>query len=240
MVLRHVLTESENGHLLMAIDWHIISENIPSLHTFTWHPHAISLGYLQDTSGLNKEFILQQGYVVVRRPTGGKAVIHDGDISIALYLPAELLPRRAKEAYAEMSDILREALFQLTELPLSRTTEDNYQNHEGCFSSSTGYEIGINGRKIAGIAVRKTRKGMLMHASIRMFPFIENAGMVFSPPEIMKGTSFKEHGKVFTPTQLHQIILEIISNIYKLTPQKWEIDKNEILSIYRDKVKVDI
>ncbi len=237
MILRHILTENEHGHTLMAIDWYMLDENIPALHTFTWHPHAISLGYLQDTSGLNKEFIQKSGYVIARRPTGGKAVIHDGDISIALYLPAELLPRRAKDAYTELSDILREALFQLTNLPLSRTAEDEYHKHEGCFTSSTGYEIGINGKKIAGIAVRKTRQGMLMHASIRMKPFPPNAGMVFAPPEVMKGTSFSQHGKSFTPEDLHHTILKIVKETYGLTPQIWKIDRNEILSRYINKVK---
>jgi len=236
MELLTILTEKENGYNIMALDWYILEHAIPSIHVFTWNPPAISIGYLQQPLSLNIEEIRKRNMIVVRRPTGGKAVVHIGDISLAMFLPRSLLPQRAKDAYIEMSDLLREALFIITNLPLSRTKQEQYHTHEGCFSSSTGYEIGINGEKIAGIAVRKTRSGMLMHASIRMTPFPSFANNLFLPPEHMKGTSFSNFNKSFSPSQLLETLTHVVTQAYHLQATSWNINITQLRDQYQNQV----
>ncbi len=237
MILKSIITPNEHPHINMAIDWYILENAVPTLHTFTWAPPAVSIGYLQKSSALNWEEIKRRQFLVARRPTGGKAVIHVGDISLALFLPANMLPKRAKDAYFVLSNLLQEALEKITGLPLSRTTEDEYHKHEGCFTSSTGYEIGIKGEKVAGIAVRKVRDGMLMHAAIRIEPFPSFAGDLIMPPEKMKGTSFKEHSVTFSPTDLHESMLDTLIKHFSMEIEPIDIDST-IISPYLSKVVV--
>ncbi len=238
MILKSLITPDEHPYLNMAIDWYFLENAIPTLHTFTWSPPAVSIGYLQKSSALNWKEIKRRNFLVARRPTGGKAVIHVGDISLALFLPADILPKRAKDAYFVLSNLLQEALEEITGLHLSRTNEDEYHKHEGCFTSSTGYEIGIQGEKVAGIAVRKIRTGMLMHVSIRLEPFPSFAGNLITPPEKMKGTSFKEHGITFSPTDLHDSMLDTLRRHFSIKIYSLDINRSS-LSPYLSKVVVE-
>ncbi len=237
-MLYHLLNENYQGELLMAIDWYILDHGIPFLHTFTWSPPYISIGYLQSLEGLNLNTIKKHGFSIVRRPTGGKAVVHTGDISLAIFLPSHMLPKRSKDAYYTMSEVLKTALENISGINISRTTAEAYQHYEGCFSSSTGYELGIDNQKIAGIAVRKTRKGMLMHASIRMKPFPPFVESFFNPPETPKGTSFASYGISFSPHVLHKTLINILSKKYNLSKQPLPDFKTLIDSRYLDKVSV--
>ncbi len=238
MILKSLITPNEHPHINMAIDWYILENAVPTLHTFTWNPPAVSIGYLQKSSALNWKEIKRRQFLVARRPTGGKAVIHVGDISLALFIPSNILPKRAKEAYFVLSNVLQEALENITGISLSRTNEDEYHRHEGCFTSSTGYEIGIKGEKVAGIAVRKIKAGMLMHASIRIEPFPVFAGDLITPPEKMKGTSFKEHGITFSPYDLHESMLDTLGKHLNIQREEIYIDKAAV-SDYLPKVIVE-
>lgn len=221
MELRHIITPNEIGTTIMALDWSLLEDNIPTLHTFTWSPSSVSIGYLQNTQRLNIPLIKEKGFLIVRRPTGGKAVIHIGDISLAIYLPNTLIPKRAKEAYNEIANIIKNVLATLTNIPITHSAPQQYENNENCFSSSTGYELGIEGKKLVGIAARKTRKGMLVHATIRLLPFPEYVSNFFIPPEKTNNTSLSNYGKSISLHELHSELLRHLSKKYDLTPISW-------------------
>ena len=238
MVLRHITTPNEIGTTIMAIDWSLLEENVPTIHTFTWSPPSVSIGYLQNTKRLNIPLIKEKGFLIVRRPTGGKAVIHIGDISLAIYLPNTLLPKRAKEAYNEIANIIKDVLTTLTNIPITQSVPQQYENNENCFSSSTGYELGIDGKKLVGIAARKTRKGMLVHATIRLIPFPEYVSSFFIPPEKTNNTSLSNYGKNISLNELHSELIRYISKKYDLTPTSWHPNNSLILKKYESYVSI--
>ena len=238
MVLRHIITPNEIGTAIMALDWSLLEENTPTIHTFTWSPPSVSIGYLQNIQKLNISLIKEKGFLIVKRPTGGKAVIHIGDLSLAIFLPNTLLPKKAKEAYNEIANIIKNVLATLTNIPITRSVPHQYENNENCFSSSTGYELGIDGKKLVGIAARKTRKGMLVHATIRLLPFPEYVSSFFIPPEKTRNTSLSNHGKSISLNELHLELVRHISKKYDLAAISWHPNISIILKKYSHYVSI--
>lgn len=79
----------------------------PTLRLYGWWPHAVSLGWFQRLA----EFAdLPPGTPIVRRRTGGGAIHHGDELTFALVLPAELLPRDVAASYALLHDAIRAAL----------------------------------------------------------------------------------------------------------------------------------
>ena len=75
--------------LNMAIDRAILALHAngqapPTLRFYQWQPAAVSLGYFQKRHNLDLDICRQYGIEVVRRPTGGKAVLHLGDLTYAI------------------------------------------------------------------------------------------------------------------------------------------------------------
>ena len=63
------------------LDLHIQGKTPPTLRFYGWAPPAVSFGYAQKVSDSTIERIKKAGYDVVRRPTGGRAVLHEGELT---------------------------------------------------------------------------------------------------------------------------------------------------------------
>jgi lipoate-protein ligase A len=109
---------------------------------------------------------------VVRRATGGRAVLHGGDLTYGIAAPEALLPPGLRATYELVGAALRSALVALgvdarstsgAAVVPSRGTFD-------CFSELAGDELRVEGRKLVGSAQRRARGGVLQHGSIRVFP----------------------------------------------------------------------
>lgn len=92
----------------MAVDDALLQRATqPTLRLYGWWPHAVSLGWFQRFA----EFAdLPPGTPIVRRRTGGGAIHHGDELTFALVLPAELLPRDVAESYVLLHDAIRTAL----------------------------------------------------------------------------------------------------------------------------------
>lgn len=107
---RVVLSGHLNGAHNMAIDEAILRSvaegGPPTLRFYGWEPPAISLGYFQKVDEeLDLEACRSLGVDVVRRPTGGRAVLHDVEVTYSLVVPEnyELIPKGITESYREIS-----------------------------------------------------------------------------------------------------------------------------------------
>ena len=63
----------------------------PTLRFYQWMPPCLSLGYFQDFSVVNLDGCRALGVEVVRRPTGGRAILHDRELTYSVALPASVL-----------------------------------------------------------------------------------------------------------------------------------------------------
>ncbi|UCE01793.1 MAG: lipoate--protein ligase family protein [Candidatus Latescibacterota bacterium] len=143
-----------------------------TLRLYTWEPPAISLGHMQRAEELlDLEACRNAGIDVVRRPTGGRAILHWEEVTYAV--AAATNDRRFGASLAQshtvIAQCLRDALARLgIASSLSRPTRDPGRRllRQPCFASTGRAEILVEGRKLVGSAQRRTAHAFLQHGSL--------------------------------------------------------------------------
>ncbi len=145
-----------------------------TLRLFGWRPPAISLGYHQNAEDLQLEKCRAEGIDVVRRPTGGRAILHSDEVTYSVVIPAGDggFRETVSSAYELISRALVAGLNELgIETAFDRAEESkvNYTRGEfsvPCFSSSVRHEVVWRGRKLVGSAQRRYDNALLQHGSV--------------------------------------------------------------------------
>jgi lipoate-protein ligase A len=141
-----------------------------TLRFYTWAGPWLSLGYGQSVSDERLAACRGAGVGIVRRSTGGGAVLHGADLTYALVAPDALLPPGLQASYALVNDALLEALGALG-VPVERSQpRSTVPAGYDCFAAPAHDEICAGGRKLAGSAQRRAGGGVLQHGSIRLRP----------------------------------------------------------------------
>ncbi len=142
------------------------------LRVYGWKPPAVSLGYFQKPREVvNLRKCRQFGVEVVKRPTGGRAILHLDDFTYSFVAREEDL-RQAKGLtgiYLLISQALVEGLRILgVDVRLERGRVKTHSHLKGrpCFASVSRYEVEIGGWKLVGSAQRRLKKAILQHGSI--------------------------------------------------------------------------
>jgi len=154
-------------------------EILPTLRLYGWKPWSISLGYNQSESDINKNKCSELGFDIVRRPTGGRAILHANELTYSVVMFAN--GKSVTEVYAAISKSLVSALQKICPAVSYETSQPNFQTlykkQESipCFSASARYEVQINGRKLVGSAQRRFSSDgfsdvVLQHGSILLGP----------------------------------------------------------------------
>lgn len=170
---RLLLDEPRDGPTNMAIDevlglacargW-----SSPSLRLYRWAVPTVSLGYNQPMRGeINHDFCVEQGIPLVRRPTGGRALLHHHELTYSLAVPIPYGNRGVLQDYRWISHCLLLALKRLGVVAaLSRGTRITDEAGGMCFLSRSRYELTVNGRKVLGSAQRRFSGALLQHGSL--------------------------------------------------------------------------
>lgn len=146
----------------------------PILRLYRWKPYCISLGANQSYSEINQTKASSDNIDLVKRPTGGRAILHSEELTYSVVFPLEL-NYSAREIYNEINLALREGLIKfdskLNELELEHTQvdfKDFYKEDKSaiCFAVSAKSEINFKNKKLVGSAQRKIGKVVLQHGSI--------------------------------------------------------------------------
>jgi len=143
---------------------------------YQWQPYCISVGMNQSLESIDVGRCRADGIDVVRRPTGGRAVLHAEELTYSVILPESNLGS-IHEVYRRLSEALAEGLRAVgIEAAVVRCGDDLRAHYRtttsaSCFSSSTEYEIQVKGKKIVGSAQRRSDGAMLQHGSILIGPF---------------------------------------------------------------------
>jgi lipoate-protein ligase A len=151
-------------------------ETVPVLRFYTWDPPAVSLGRFQDDeTSVNRDACSRLGIDIVRRITGGRAVLHHKELtySIVARSDSSLFPNSVIGAYRVIAQGLLAGLRHLgvdAEM-VSRSGRyaglvDRDIRGPACFSSPSWYELLVQGRKIIGSAQRRMPAAFLQHGSI--------------------------------------------------------------------------
>lgn len=172
MKWRLLLDGASSGAWNMAVDetlllCHAADDSPPTLRFYDWNPACISLGRFQKTHPQHSPQHSQ--FDLVRRPTGGRAVLHQHEITYAAVLREELLPPDARSvvgAYRFLSAGFIEGLKRLgIEAALARA-ESASEGADNCFASSARCDFLVDGRKLIGAAQCRKRGAVLQHGSI--------------------------------------------------------------------------
>lgn len=153
----------------------------PTLRIYGWDPPGVSLGYFQALDdGVNLEAVQRYGYGLVRRPTGGRAIIHHHEVTYSVSIRMEALANGASvlRSYRELSRGVEAGLVRLgvpaciPQAPKSDRRSGSCPPGQGrrlptiCFAKVAGGDMVVAGRKIVGSAQMRRQGAILQHGSI--------------------------------------------------------------------------
>ncbi len=153
------------GQKNMELDLKMLSDAISNRHDFisirfyNWSPKCISLGKNQKY----EEYFDDLGIDIVRRPTGGRALLHDKELTYCLVSPIKN-GQSVIESYREVSDGLILG-FEKLGIKLDYAGEKG-KNMSYCMNISSGADVSYNGRKLIGSAQFRSQGYFLQHGSI--------------------------------------------------------------------------
>ena len=143
----------------------------PVLRLYGFSPPCVSLGRFQPADDLAAEWLRRQdGVGLVRRPTGGRAVLHDDEVTYAVVIGRHhLQPFSKRAAYRASAAILLCLLPALgvrgAVQPVPAPTSPHAPDPD-CYRSTAEYEITAGQRKLVGSAQTTTRNAALQHGTI--------------------------------------------------------------------------
>jgi lipoate-protein ligase A len=156
----------------------------PFLRVYGWSKPCLSLGYHQELSPEVASRARAHGLDVVRRPTGGAAVLHAQEMTYCLTAPQDesLFGRRVAEIYDRVAAALVRALAECG-VSCDRGGGGRPTGF-ACFSAAGGHEITVEGRKLVGSALRRGRHAFLQHGSLLTGPgHLDIADIMAATPE---------------------------------------------------------
>ncbi|MFO7768590.1 MAG: biotin/lipoate A/B protein ligase family protein [bacterium] len=176
---RLIVDGAGRGDWNMAVDEALLQEGIssgipPTLRLYWWDPHTLSLGANQDAAGsVDWEALARDGYGAVRRPTGGRSILHAQELTYSVTAPSP--PGGTLAAYrwiaAGLEAGLEEAGVQVGLERSRRSGASGIGTRHPCFAAAGRYELVDGaGRKVVGSAQRRRRGWLMQHGSILLGP----------------------------------------------------------------------
>jgi lipoate-protein ligase A len=148
----------------------------PTLRFYGWNPPTLSIGYFQKAAAeVDLEAAERQGIGFVRRPTGGRAVLHDQELTYSIIVAENYpgMPSGVTEAYRVLSEGLLRGFIklgldaQMVQLESNRASREvEAMTSAACFDAPSWYELVVEGRKVAGSAQMRYKGAVLQHGSV--------------------------------------------------------------------------
>ncbi len=180
----------------------------PTLRFYGWKEPAVSIGYFQNPRcEIQCDFCRDSGIAIVRRPTGGKAVFHDGDLTYS-FVAHESNPRFSSGIMENYGTISRCIAGGLAQAGIAATlVEEGRGTVSGspdsfCFSLPLRNELLVGGKKICGSAQLRSRSAFLQHGSILLgFDPEMTARIMWKSEENLRGDVAKLEDSVTCVTE---------------------------------------
>lgn len=169
---RLIVSPPLDGASNMALDEALFNLNSPpTLRFYFWKRPTISVGRFQR---LNADFIAKcknADIDLVRRPTGGRAILHNNELTYAISAPYCQMPHSSTltKLYTRLAEWQVDSLATMgikASLAGKKWSGRRYLESDACFQTSTSFEVNVGGRKISGSAQRRGKDSFLQHGSI--------------------------------------------------------------------------
>ena len=168
----------QDGATNMAIDEAILQAvssgySPPTLRFYGWNPPSLSLGYAQPAGVVDVAACVERGWDVVRRPTGGRAILHIDELTYSVCVP-ESEPRvhgGVLASYRRLSDALAAGLERLGLNPARAEPDgaDDATKGPACFDAPSNFEITIGAHKLVGSAQARKQGVVLQHGTLPLY-----------------------------------------------------------------------
>ena len=171
---KFIYTGINDGLFNMACDAYLLDKiidennNIPILRLYGWDKKTLSIGFNQSVNNDYDQSVLSK-YPLVRRISGGQAVLHDDALDELTYSVFLYSANDFKKIYFEIGEILRFYLQEYFSLNTSfGYTKENYFKNFNCFDSKTCADIVVSDTKVIGSAQYRKKSAILQHGSIKL------------------------------------------------------------------------
>lgn len=174
---RVIYNEPHTGAENMAIDQAIMEavgrgDELPTLRFYSWTPACLSLGYAQKFTDVDMARLAHLGWDIVRRPTGGKAILHIDELTYSVTLPEDnpVVQGGVIASYRRLSSALLGGLEKLA-VPADITSREDAGRATGavCFEVPSDYEVTANGHKLIGSAQVRRQQTVLQHGTLPLY-----------------------------------------------------------------------
>ncbi len=258
---RLIIHDKMNGRYNMAVDESLLEgmkggEQQPVIRLYGFSPPTLSLGRFQKTGGLlDYVKIEEDGITLVRRPTGGQAVLHDDELTYSVIMArTHIEPFRKRVIYNFIAKLLLQGL-KLLGVParINRVLKGDL-HQPNCFATSGEYELVSDeqsgSRKLIGSAQVTTREGVLQHGAIPIGDSYRNIRRYLMPKGIdspederinEKATCIEEiTGKIVSFERCRKIFAEaIISSLPVEISNLTEEEKRRADALLAEKYSTD-
>jgi len=177
-----------DGHLRaaenMARDEALLAAGEPVVRLYGWRPAAVSLGRAQTEADVDAETARAWGLDVVRRATGGGAILHnEEEVTYAVVLPLDFpgLPRDIPGSFSFLSAGVVDALRSLGVDAEIESVPDNTRETL-CYVRKQGTNVMVGARKISGGAQRRSDRAVLQHGTVIVSRDEERMARLFRTP----------------------------------------------------------
>ena len=148
-----IIDSEHSGAYNMAFDGYFLENTIqfPILRFYNWNPPAVSIGYHQKIKNYDEKKFQDLGIDIVRRPTGGRAVLHNNEITYSVIIPesSEYFKLNIHELYYKISKAINAGLNDAgIETEIERNRHNGMKGIRSqlkCFDSTARFEIKNNG-----------------------------------------------------------------------------------------------
>ncbi len=169
--LRVIYDPPAAGDWNMAVD-EALAESVgqggsATLRFYGWTPATLSIGYFQSVVD-RAQHPASASCPLVRRASGGGAILHDRELTYALVLPADLSAMRGAAAlYRTVHSVLRDVLATFgIQVQLRETSDDRFEQRFLCFQRRAEGDVMCKAVKVGGSAQRRHARAVVQHGSV--------------------------------------------------------------------------
>lgn len=249
---RFIDTGSCSASYNMALDEAIATEvrkgsSPPTLRLYGWDVPSVSIGHFQRVRDIDFDYCTEKGIPIVRRPTGGRAILHNNDItySFSVKTGAGIFSKGLLDSYRRISTAFVLSFSKIglsTELKLIREARNQLpissrSKSPLCFKSISYGEISIDNKKIIGSAQKRWSNCLLQQGSIPCIIDRDETARVFRLESLVVSETMiglQEILQHFNPVILRNIIRNSFEETFNtalipLPPSQEEISLAEEL-----------